>query len=167
MPRTAGRVVLLTAASLALATAAPAGTPAEARIGTGAWHSIKWELRGGAWQDGSYCTAMLLGGKEVGRACGKVTKRDGIGYSSAVGRPEPDYVTGAVLTNARSVHVDFFDRAPITVPTIRAPRSLQGGVRFFLKLVPCPATPRKLVARDASGAIVARFVVTHHMEAVC
>jgi hypothetical protein len=161
-------LVLLTAATLALATAAPAGTPAEARIGTGAWHGIKWELRGGAWHDGSYCTAMLLGGKEVGRGCGQVTKHDPIGYSAGGdSRREPDYVTGAVLTNARSVHVDFFDRAPITVPAIRAPRSLQGGVRFFLKLLPCPATPKRLVARDVRGAIVARFLVTHHMEAVC
>jgi hypothetical protein len=167
MSTTAARLVVLTAATLLLATHAAAGTPAEARIRSGTWHGIKWELRGGAWRDGSYCTATLVRDKEVGRACGKVTKHDSIGYSAAVGRPEPDYVTGAVLTNARSVHIEFFDRAAITVPTIRAPRVLQGGVRFFMKLLPCPATPRKLVARDANGAIVARFVVTHHMEAVC
>jgi hypothetical protein len=64
---------------------------------------------------------------------------------------------GAVLARARSVGVEFFDRAPLRLGTIPAPRTLEGGARFFVAVLPCPASPKKLIARDAAGRVVARY----------
>ena len=95
--------------------------------------------------------------RENGRACGNVREQGGIGYIAAVSRPFPDYVIGPVVTAARSIRIEFFDRAPRRLSTIPAPRALQGGMRFFMAIVPCPSTPRSFVARDRGGRVVARF----------
>src|SRR5690242_4567318 len=63
----------------------------------------------------------------------------------------------AVVTRARSVQIEFFDRAPLRLSTIPAPPAIQGGVRFFVAVLPCPAMPKTLVARDAAGRVVARY----------
>jgi len=60
------------------------------------------------------------------------------------------------------VRIEFFDnRAPVRLGTIPAPRTLEGGVRFFVAVLPCPVIPKKLVARDATGQVVARFTWHH------
>jgi hypothetical protein len=144
--------------------AGAAGSAVEAHIKSGRWHGVKWEFRGGAWRDGSYCTAMLIRNRENSRACGNVRQQGGIGYSAGVAgndRHLPIYVMGAVVTRARSVHVEFFDRSPLQLGTIPAPRTLEGGVRFFLAVVPCPATPKNLVARDAAGRVVGSYAWQH------
>jgi hypothetical protein len=136
------------------------GSVVEAHIKSGRWHGVNWELRGGAWRDGSYCTAMLINGRENSRGCGNVRQQGGIGAGAGgvgSGRRLPNYVMGAVVPRARSVRVEFFGRAPVRLSTIPAPRMLEGGVRFFVAVLPCPAKPRKLIARDATGRIVARY----------
>jgi hypothetical protein len=98
--------------------------------------------------------------REDGRGCGNVRQQGGIGWSAGAagrGRSSPNFVMGAVVTRARSVRVEFFDRAPLRLGTIPAPRRLQGGVRFFVAVLPCPAKVKKLVARDAAGRVVARY----------
>jgi hypothetical protein len=140
---------------------AGAGTVAEAHIKAGYWHGVKWELRGGAWHDGSYCVAMLVRDRENARGCGNVRQQGGIGYSAggtASNRHLPSFVMGAVVAKARSVRVEFFDRPPLRLGTIPAPRTLEGGERFFVAVLACPATPKKLVASNASGQVVARYV---------
>jgi hypothetical protein len=125
---------------------AASGSAAEAHIKSGRWRGVKWEFRGGAWRDGSYCTGMLIRDRENSRACGNVRQQGGIGYSAGgagYGRHPPIYVMGAVVTRARSVHVDFFDRPPLRLGTVPAPRTLEGGVRFFVAVLPCPATPKE------------------------
>jgi hypothetical protein len=138
---------------------------AEAHIKSGRWHGVNWELRGGAWRDGSYCTAMLINGRENSHGCGNVRQQGGIGYSAGgsagSGHRLPNYVMGAVLAKAHTVRVEFFDRAPVRLGTIPAPRTLEGGVRFFVAVLPCPAIPRKLIARDATGRVVARYAWQH------
>jgi hypothetical protein len=140
---------------------ATAGTVAEAHIKSGRWHGVKWELRGGAWRDGSYCVAILIRDRENSRSCGNLRQQDGIGYgagSAGSDRRLPNYVMGAVLPKARSVRVEFFDRPPLRLDTIPAPPTLEGGMRFFVTVLPCPANPKKLIARDAAGRIVASYV---------
>jgi hypothetical protein len=139
---------------------ATAGTVAEAHIKSGRWHGVKWELRGGAWRDGSYCVAILIRDRENSRACGKLRQQGGIGYMAGTAgsdRRMPHFVVGAVLSKARSVRVEFFDRAPLRLGTIPAPRTLDGGMRFFVTVLPCPANPKKLIARDAADRVVARY----------
>jgi hypothetical protein len=156
-------VVVISILGLLLPVAAT-GSAVEAHIKSGRWHGVQWEFRGGAWRDGSYCTAMLIRDREIGRACGNVRQQGGIGYSAGVAGGErhlPIYVMGVVVTRARWVHVEFFDRAPLRVGTIPAPRTLEGGVRFFVAVLPCPATPKKLIARDAAGRVVGSFAWQH------
>jgi hypothetical protein len=155
------RLVLAVSSLALLAPVAGAGTVAEAHIRSGSWHGVRWELRGGAWHDGSYCVAMLVRGRENARACGNVRQQGGIGYSAGAagsGRSDPNFVMGAVVDRARSVEVEFFDRKPVRLGTIPAPRTLEGGLRFFVAVLSCPAGARKLVARDATGRVVAHDV---------
>jgi hypothetical protein len=137
------------------------GSAVDAHIKSGRSHGVNWEFRGGAWRDGSYCTAMLINGREISRACGNVRKQDGIGFSAggnASDKRVPDFVMGAVVATARTVRIEFFDkRTPLRLGTIPAPRTLEGGVRFFVAVLPCSAKPRKLVARDAAGRVVGHF----------
>jgi hypothetical protein len=152
------RLVVAVSSFALLAPVAAAGTVAEAHIESGRWHGARWELRGGAWSDGSFCVAMLIRGRENSRGCGNLRRQGGIGYvGGAAGsdRRDPSYVMGAVVTRARSIQVEFFDRKPLRLDTIPAPRTLAGGLRFFVAVVPCPATPKMLVARDAAGRVVA------------
>ena len=162
MSPAAGRALVATVAACALvATPALAGSAIEASVKTGRWHGMEWELRAGAWRDGSYCVAMLIRDRDDGRACGNIREQGGIGYIAAVSRPFPDYVIGPVVMVARSVRIDFFDRPPLRLSTIPAPRVLPGGMRFFMTLVRCPSTPRGFIARDARGRVVAQLVVRH------
>jgi hypothetical protein len=158
------RLVIAVSTFAVLVSSAFAGTVVEAHIKSGRWHGVKWEFRGGAWHDGSYCTAILIRDRENDRSCGNVRQPGGgIGYSAgaAGGRSSPIFVVGAVVPTARSVRVEFFDRAPLRLGTIPAPRVLQGGVRFFLAVLSCPATPKKLIARDAAGRVIARYAWQH------
>jgi len=143
---------------------AGAGTVVEAHIKSGRWHGVSWEFRGGAWRDGSYCTAMLITGREISRGCGNVRQEGGIGYGAGgagSGSRSPNFVMGAVLSKARSVRVEFFDRPPLRLGTIPAPRTLEGGMRFFVAVLSCPAIVKKLIARDAEGRVVARYALQH------
>ena len=147
-----------------LVPVAASSSAVEAHIKSGRWHGAAWEFRGGAWRDGSYCTAMLINGREDSRGCGNVHQEGGIGYGAGGTAGDsrlPNYVVGAVVTRARSVRIEFFDRIPMRLGTIPAPRTLEGGVRFFVAVSPCPATPNKLVARDAAGRVVARYTWKH------
>jgi hypothetical protein len=158
------RLVVAVSTFALLVSSAFAGTVVEAHIKSGRWHGIKWEFRGGAWRDGSYCTAMLVRDRENARGCGNVRQQGGIGWSAGTagsGRGLPNYLMGAVVTRARSIRVEFFDRGPLRLGTIPAPRTLQGGVRFFVAVLPCPAKPKKLVARDGGGRIVASDAWRH------
>src|SRR3954451_5379850 len=97
-------VVVISIVGLLLPMAA-SSSAAEAHIKSGRWRGVKWEFRGGAWRDGSYCTAMLIRDRENSRACGNVRQQGGIGYSAGVagyGRHLPICVMGAVVTRARS-----------------------------------------------------------------
>jgi hypothetical protein len=165
MPALARRSAVAIAAALALlaTSAVNAHTDREMTVKTGRWHGIKWEFRAQSWQDGSYCVAMTVSGRENGRSCGNVRAEGGISYLAAIGRPVPDYVIGPVNSRARSVQITFFDRAPIRIPTIAAPPPLDPGTRFFVAISACPATPRRLVGRNASGRIVAQRVVPHRL----
>jgi hypothetical protein len=151
-------VVAVSILALLLPVAAT-GSAAEAKIKSGRWHGVNWEFRGGAWRDGSYCVAMVINGHENARGCGNVLHQGGIGYGAGGNASDsrlPNYVMGAVLARARTVRVEFFDRAPLRLGTIPAPRTLEGGERFFVAILPCPATVKNLVARDAVGRVVAR-----------
>jgi hypothetical protein len=156
---TMSRLVVAVSIFALFVSLAAAGTVAEAHIKSGRWHGVKWELRGGAWRDGSYCVAMLVRDRENARGCGNLRQQGGIGWSAGAAgsnRHFPSFVMGAVLARARSVRVEFFDRAPLRLGTIPAPRTLEGGLRFFVAALSCPAGVRRLVARDAAGRIVAR-----------
>ena len=156
-------VIAVSILALLLPVAAP-GSAVEAHIKSGRWHGVKWEFRGGAWRNGAYCTALLINGHENSRGCGNVRQQGGIGWAAGAagsGHRLPNYVMGAVLTRARSVGVEFFDRGPLRLGTIPAPRTLEGGVRFFIALLPCPANPKRLVARDVTGRVVARYTWQH------
>jgi hypothetical protein len=156
------RLLVVVATFALLVSGAFAGTAVEAHIKSGRWRGVEWELRGGAWRDGSYCTAILINEREQSRGCGNVREQRGIGWGTGGSSDRlPNYVMGAVVTRARSVYIEFFDRAPMRLRTIRAPRALEGGVRFFVAVLPCPATPKKLVARDAPGVVVARDASRH------
>lgn len=143
---------------------AATGSDVEAHIKAGRWHGVSWEFRGGAWRDGSYCTAMLINGHDNSHGCGNLREQGGIGWSAGAagtGRRLPNYLMGAVLPRARSVRVEFFDRTPLRLDTIPAPPALQGGVRFFVAVLSCPANPKKLIARDAGGQVVAHYAWQH------
>jgi hypothetical protein len=114
---------------------------------------------GGAWRDGAYCVAIVINGHENARGCGNVRQQGGIGYAAGGTANDsrlPNYVMGAVVARARTVRVEFFDRAPLRLRTIPAPRTLEGGVRFFVAVLSCPASAKKLIAPDAAGRVVAR-----------
>ena len=158
------RLVVAVSTFALLVSSAFADTAVEAHIKSGRWRGVEWEFRGGAWRDGSYCTAMLINDRENSRGCGNVRQQGGIGWgagSAGSGGRLPNYVMGAVVTRARSVQIEFFDMAPLRLSTIPAPRALQGGVRFFVAVLPCPAMPKKFVARDAAGRVVARYAWRH------
>jgi hypothetical protein len=158
------RLVVAVSTFALLVSSAFAGTVVEAHIKSGRWQGVKWEFRGGAWRDGSYCTAMFFNDRENSRGCGNVRQQGGIGWGAGgagISGRLPNYVMGAVVTRARSVRIEFFDRAPMRLGTILAPRALPGGVRFFVAVLPCPATPKKLVARDVAGHVVARNAWRH------
>jgi len=148
-------VVAISVLALLLPVAAT-GSAVEARITSGSWHGVKWEFRGGAWRDGSYCVSMLLKGHEIARGCGNVHP-GGIAFSAGGTSRQPNYVMGAVIPRARTVRVEFYAGARLRLDTIAAPRSLQGGERFFVAVLPCPAHVKKLDARDAAGRAVARL----------
>src|SRR5438093_3913565 len=72
-------------------------------------------------------------------------------------------VEGPVIAKARSVQIKFFDRPQIRISTIAPPPTLDPGIRFFVAVLPCPATPRSFVARNAAGRIVAQLVIAHRL----
>jgi hypothetical protein len=159
----ARKPVAIAVATLALF--APAATYAhtvgESTVKIGRWHGIKWKLTAGTWPDGSYCVAMTVGGgSEDGRSCGSIRK-EGISYLAHTGRPAPGYVVGPVIAKARSVQISFFDRQPIRTSTIAPPPTLDPSTRFFMAILPCPATPRSFVARNAAGRVVAQLIIAH------
>jgi hypothetical protein len=131
-------------------------------IKSGRWHGMKWKVTARTGSDGSYCIDMEISGRLDGRSCGSIRDRGsrGISYMAHWGRPTPNYVIGPVIAKARSVHIRFFDRPPIRISTIAPPRTpeLDRGIRFFTVILPCPATPRSLVARDAAGRVVAQII---------
>ena len=149
--------------SFATATVGANNTLIEARVKAGHWRGIPWEFRAGAWRDGTYCVAMLISRREDARGCGNVRREGGVSYVASRGDPEPAYVMGPVVRAARFVRVTFFDRPPLRLSTLPAPRSLQSGMRFFVALLPCPATPRTLVAQNAAGRTLARSGVVHRL----
>jgi hypothetical protein len=162
MAALARRSVVAAVATLAFlaSSAVDAHTLGELTVKTGRWHGIKWEFRAQSGSDGSYCVAMRVSGRENGRSCGSIHSK-GISYLAAIGRPPPDYVIGPVIARARSVQIKFFDRPPIRISTIAPPPTLDPGVRFFATILPCPATPRSVVARNSAGRIVARLLIPH------
>ena len=165
MPPLARRAVVVAVATLALlaTSAVYAHTAGEATVKTGRWHGIKWKLTAGTWPDGSYCIAMTVGsGPEDGRSCGSIRK-ERISYMAHTGRPAPADVEGPVIAKARSVQIKFFDRPQIRISTIAPPPTLDPGIRFFVAVLPCPATPRSFVARNAAGRIVAQLVIAHRL----
>lgn len=155
----ARRPVAVAVATLALFTAAgtPAHTASEPTVISGRWHGIKWELTGNTGRDGSYCIVMTVGRDEDARSCGSIGN-EGISYLFGTGSPALTYVVGPVIAKARFVQIKFFDRPPIRTSTIAPPRTLYRGIRFFAAILPCPATPRSFVARNAAGRIVAQII---------
>jgi hypothetical protein len=155
----ARRAVPMAVAILGLvaASATYGHTVSEPTVISGRWHGIKWELTANTGRDGSYCIVMTVGRDEDARSCGSIGN-EGISYLFHTGRPAPTYVVGPVIAKARSVQIKFFDRPPIRISTIAPPRTLYRGIRFFAAMLPCPATPRSFVARNAAGRIVAQLV---------
>src|SRR5688500_12369206 len=133
-------------------------TVSEPTVISGRWHGIKWELTANTGSDGSYCIVMTVRRTDYGRSCGSIRNK-GISYLTHSGRPAPDYVVGPVIAKARSVQIAFFDQRPIRISTIAPPRTLYRGIRFFAAILPCPATARSVVARNAAGRIVARIAI--------
>jgi hypothetical protein len=162
----ARRPVAVAVATLALFVPAAtyAHTVGESTVKIGRWYGIKWKLTAGTWPDGSYCVAMTVGdGPEDGRGCGSI-RATRISYMALTpSRRAPTYVVGPVIAKARSVRIKFFDRPPFRTSTIAPPPTLAPGTRFFLAILPCPATPRSVVARNAAGRIVARLVIAHRL----
>jgi hypothetical protein len=160
----ARRPVAVAVATLALFAPAAtyAHTAGESTVKIGRWHGIKWKLTAGTSPDGSLCVAMTVAGRESGRSCGSIRK-EGISYLAHTGRPAPAHVVGPVIAKARSVQIKFFDRPPIRTSTIAPPATLDPGTRFFVAILPCPATPRSFEARNAAGRIVARLVIAHRL----
>jgi hypothetical protein len=140
-----------------LATSADARPLGEVTITAGRSHGVSWTLRAGGFPDGSYCVAVTVAGSEAGRSCGNI-RDHGIQYMALAPRASTEFVVGPVLARARSVRIRFFERPSIRLRTIAPPPSFVQGIRFFAAVVPCPATPRSLTARDAGGRIVARTV---------
>jgi hypothetical protein len=126
-------------------------------VKSGRWHGIKWELTANTGSDGSYCIVMTVRRTDYGRSCGSI-RNEGISYLFHTGRPAPTYVVGPVIARARSVQIKFFDRPPIRTSTIAPPPTLYPGIRFFAVILPCPATPRSFVARNATLRIVAQLI---------
>jgi hypothetical protein len=160
----ARRSVAVAVATLALF--APAATPAhtvgETTVKSGRWHGIKWELTAQAGSDGSYCVVMTVRRTDSGRACGSI-RDESISYLAHTGRPAPNYVVGPVIARARSVQVRFFDRPPIRTSTIAPPPTVDPGTRFFAAILPCPATPKSFVARNAARRIVGKLVIARRL----
>jgi hypothetical protein len=74
-------------------------------------------------------------------------------------RPSGPHLRGRPCHREGSFRSDqVFDRPPIRISTIAPPRTLYRGIRFFAAMLPCPATPRSFVARNAAGRIVAQLV---------
>jgi hypothetical protein len=101
-----------------------------------------------------------------------------LGYETTVmsgrwhgGHPGPNYVVGPVIARAPSLHISFFDRPSIRTSTIAPPPTseLDRRIRFFVVILPCPATPRRIVARNATGRVVAQLVTArpHGSRAPC
>jgi len=149
------RAVVITVATLVLfATAATAAhTVGETTVKSGRWQGITWRLKAQAGSDGSYCIAMIVARREAGRSCGSI-RSEGISYLAHTGRPAPDYVVGPVTARARFVQIEFFERPPLRIPAVRPPAALDRSTRFFVAILPCPATPKSFVAavpRDGSS----------------
>lgn len=155
----ARRSIAVAVATLALLApaATPAHTASEPTVISGRWHGIKWELTANTGRDGSYCIVMTVGRDEDARSCGSI-RNDGISYLFGTGSPALTYVVGPVIAKARSVQIKFFVRPPIRISTIAPPPTLYRGIRFFAAILPCPATPRSFVARNAAGQIVAQII---------
>lgn len=135
----------------------------ETTIKSGRWHGIRWEFTARTGSDGSYCIDIEVAGRGSGRSCGSIRDPGSrrISYMAHSGRPAPNHVLGPVIARARYVHISFFDRPPIRTSTIAPPRTpeLARGIRFFVAILPCPATPRRIVARNATGRVVAHIAV--------
>jgi hypothetical protein len=129
-------------------------------VKSGRWHDIAWKFTARTGSDGSYCLQMTIRGRTDSRGCGSIRDRAsrGISYLFGTGRPAPAYVVGPVIAKARFVQIKFFDRPPIRISTIAPPRTLYRGIRFFAAILPCPATPRSFVARNAARQIVAQII---------
>jgi hypothetical protein len=158
------RVVVAAALTLTfLVTSAAAGTPTEATVATGKWGGANWRLKASASRDGSYCVAMTVSSREVARSCGTIRKQR-ISYMEGTDPKIPAFVVGPVISSARSVEVSFYDHSPIRVRTLVPPRSVDKGTRFFATVLPCPASPRRFVARNQFGIFVARLVVPRRLH---
>jgi hypothetical protein len=149
-----------------LALIAPSASDAnmsrEVTVAKGSWHGLNWKVTASTDRGGFYCMADTVGrGAEDSRGCGSIRDRNsyGISYSAGTDRGSPILVYGPVFARARSVRISFFDRPAILRPTIVPPRGLDPGTRFFVAVLPCPATPKMFVARDGRSRIVARLAV--------
>jgi hypothetical protein len=128
-------------------------------VESGRWHGLKWTFTARTGSDGHYCIDLHLESLGESRSCGSIRDR-GISYMVHSGRPGPNYVVGPVVATARAVHIRFFDRPPLRTLTIAPPSTseLDRRIRFFVTILPCPATPRRLVARNAAGRVVAQLM---------
>src|SRR5690242_2211890 len=160
MQRLSGCLLVIGAVALSFAVTSAAARKNEAIVTTGQWHGIPWRLSASASRDGSYCVALSVKGHERARSCGTI-RRERISYMAGTDSGIPAFIVGPVVSSARSVEISFFDRPSIRVRTIVPPSSLSPVTRFFAKLLRCPATARRLIARDQYGIIVARLAIPH------
>jgi hypothetical protein len=145
------------ASALSILVTSAAAAPIETTVTAGNWHGTTWTLRASASRDGSYCMALTVEAHERAGSCGSI-RRKGISYMAGSTPRIPAYVVGPVVSSARSVEISFYNRPRIRLRTIVGPRSLSPGTRFFAKVLRCPAKPRRFVARNQYGIVVARIV---------
>jgi hypothetical protein len=154
--------VAVTLLALVAPSASDANMSREVTVAKGTWHGLNWKVAASTDHGGFYCIAYTIGrGAEDGRGCGSIRDRNsyGISYGAGTDRGSPVLVYGPVFASARSVRITFYDRPAILRPAIAPPRRLDPETRFFVAMLPCPATPKTFVARDGRGRIVARLAV--------
>jgi hypothetical protein len=137
------------------------GAALDTVVAAGRWGGVNWQMRATSDPDGSYCIFMYVPAtarSTTASSCGslQLPTKQAISYLAHPGRPRPAYVVGPVIGTARLIEITLANGKILKAPTIRLPAGLTRAIRFYAKQMPCPAKPRRLLARDARGRIVAQ-----------
>jgi hypothetical protein len=135
-------------------------------VKSGHWAKTAWTLSASDTADGHVCLFLTLTAPRAGGSTCLLVRRSPVraggpyGVAFVSGYQDVSYDIGAVFSTAHTVKITLSNRSVITTPTIHPPPGLASNLVFFAVERPCAAFETSIVARDATGQVVATWTTS-------